>query len=345
MQKEKKQKNKQSDVNEGSKSVITSIEDEKAYISIDELVNQGINAGDIGKLKSAGICTIKGFLMVTKKELLNIKGISEQKLEKMQGAAQKLENLTFMNANEVLLKRNKIKRITTGSNALDDMLCGGVESQAITEVFGEFRTGKTQLALTLCVTAQLQQEQRGGNGKVIFIDTENTFRPERIQQICQRFNVDSNSILENIKVARAYTVDHLNSLLLHAAKQMYIEEFSLLIVDSIMAPFRVDFAGRGELSERQQILGRTLSRLIKISEQFNVAVFIVNQVMADPSGTMGDCKKPIGGNILAHASTTRLYLKKGKGENRICKVYDSPLIPETECTYKISEGGIVDSTD
>lgn len=144
-------------------------------------------------------------------------------------------------------------------------------------------------------------------------------------------------------MARAYTVDHLNQLLLHAAKQMYVEEYSLLIVDSIMAPFRVDYIGRGELSERQQVLGRTLSRLIKISEQFNVAVFICNQVMSDPGNTMGgDIRKPIGGNILAHASTTRLYLKKGKGEQRICKVFDSPLIPEGECSFQISEGGIID---
>ena len=124
---------------------------------------------------------------------------------------------------------------------------------------------------------------------------------------------------------------------------MYVEEYALLIVDSIMAPFKVDYTGRGELSERQQVLGKTMSRLLKISEQFNVAVFICNQVMSDPGNTMGgDPKKPIGGNVIAHASTTRLYLKKGKGETRICKVFDSPLIPESECLYQITNGGIDD---
>jgi len=127
---------------------------------------------------------------------------------------------------------------------------------------------------------------------------------------------------------------------------MFIEEYALLVVDSIMAPFRVDFSGRGELSERQQVLGRTLSRLIKIAEQFNVAVLICNQVMSDPGNTMGgDIKKPIGGNIMAHSSTTRLYLRKGKGDQRICKVYDSPLIPESECSYQIAKGGIIDCLD
>jgi len=132
-----------------------------------------------------------------------------------------------------------------------------------------------------------------------------------------------------------------------AAAKMYEETFALLIVDSIMAPFRVDFSGRGELSERQQVLGKTLSRLIKIAEQFNVAVFVTNQVMSDPGGTMayGDAKKPIGGNIMAHASTTRLYLRKGKGEQRVCKVYDSPLLPETEATFQLSLGGVTDPSD
>lgn len=133
---------------------------------------------------------------------------------------------------------------------------------------------------------------------------------------------------------------------MHTARQMFVEEYALLIIDSIMAPFRVDYSGRGELSERQQVLGRTMSRLIKIAEQFNVAVFICNQVMSDPGNTMGgDIKKPIGGNIMAHCSTTRLYLRKGKGEQRICRVYDSPLIPETECSYQISEGGIINCSD
>lgn len=115
-----------------------------------------------------------------------------------------------------------------------------------------------------------------------------------------------------------------------------------------MAPFRVDFSGRGELSERQQVLGKLLNKIQKISEQFNIGIFLSNQVMADPGATMAyaaDPKKPIGGNILAHASTTRLYLRKGKGEQRVCKIFDSPSLPESECIYQISDGGIIDPTD
>ena len=299
--------------------------------SIEKLQDYNVNAADINKLKNAGICTVKGLLMATKKELTNIKGISEQKIDKMIEAAQKIEGLGFSKASDVLVKREHIRKITTGSRNLDTLLQGGIESMAITE--------------TLCVTAQLPKENGGGHGKVIYIDTENTFRPERIKEIAKRFEVDENETLDNILVARAYTVDHLNQLLMYAASKMYDDDYALLVVDSIMAPFRVDYTGRGELSERQQVLGKTLSRLLKIAEQFNVAVFLTNQVMADPGGSSAfacDPRKPVGGNIMAHASTTRLYFKKGKGEQRICKIYDSPLIAETECNFAISLGGIVD---
>jgi len=154
--------------------------------------------------------------------------------------------------------------------------------------------------------------------------------------------------LGNILVGRAYTVDNLNAMIMQAAAQMCQDTFALLVVDSIMAPFRVDYSGRGELATRQQDLGKTLKKLQMISEQFNVAVFITNQVMSDPGGGMTyavDPKKPVGGNILAHASTTRLSLRKGKGEQRVCKIYDSPSVPEGEAIYQLSEGGIIDATD
>ena len=316
--------------------------------SIDRLQEHNINAADINKLKSAGICTAKGLLMVTRKELLSIKGISDQKIDKMIEAAQKIESLGFSTASDVMEKRKHIRRITTGSSNLDKLLLGGIESMAITEAFGEFRTGKTQLSHTLCVTAQLPSEQGGGYGKVIYIDTENTFRPERIKEISKRFELDENQTLDNILVARAYTVDHLNQLLMAAASKMYEDNYALMIVDSIMAPFRVDYTGRGELSERQQVLGKTLSRLLKIAEQFNVAVFMTNQVMSDPGGNTAfacDPRKPVGGNIVAHASTTRLYFRKGKGEQRVCKIYDSPLLPESECTFCLGDGGVCDPND
>ncbi|KAG7578328.1 DNA repair Rad51/transcription factor NusA alpha-helical [Arabidopsis thaliana x Arabidopsis arenosa] len=309
-------------------------EDEDLFEMIDKLVAQGINAGDVKKLQDAGIHTCNGLMMHTKKNLTGIKGLSEAKVDKICEAAEKIV-------------RKSVVKITTGCQALDDLLGGGIETSAITEAFGEFRCGKTQLAHTLCVTTQLPTNMKGGNGKVAYIDTEGTFRPDRIVPIAERFGMDPGAVLDNIIYARAYTYEHQYNLLLGLAAKMSEEPFRILIVDSIIALFRVDFTGRGELADRQQKLAQMLSRLIKIAEEFNVAVYMTNQVIADPGGGMfiSDPKKPAGGHVLAHAATIRLLFRKGKGDTRVCKVYDAPNLAEAEASFQITQGGIADAKD
>eukprot|EP01135_Chromosphaera_perkinsii_P011912 Nk52_evm29s2531 gene=Nk52_evmTU29s2531 len=276
--------------------------------------------------------------------------MSEAKMEKIKEAAAKITDTGFMTALEYNSHRARVLKIGTGSEELNKLLGGGLESMSITEIFGEFRTGKTQICHTLCVTTQLPIQMGGGNGKVAYIDTEGTFRPERLVQIAERFELDPEGVMENVMYARAYTSEHQMELIAMCAAKFAEERgiFKLLIIDSIMALFRVDFSGRGELSERQQKLAQMLSRLIKIAEEFNVAVLVTNQMMADPGAGMtfvADPKKPIGGHILAHASTTRLMLRKGRGETRICKIWDSPNLAESECMFQISEGGIIDAKE
>lgn len=190
----------------------------------------------------------------------------------------------------------------------------------------------------------------GANGKAAYIDTEGTFRPERIKQIASRFNLDPDEACENVIFARAYNSEHQMELITQLAARFAEEKgvYRVLIVDSIIALFRNDYSGRGELAERQQKLNQMLGRLMKIAEEFNMAVFITNQMCSDPGGGLtfvADPKKPIGGHVLAHASTTRLSLRKGRAENRIAKIYDSPDVPEAEAMYAIAVGGIIDSTE
>ncbi|XP_074647662.1 meiotic recombination protein DMC1/LIM15 homolog [Tubulanus polymorphus] len=325
-------------------------DDESFFQDIDLLQNHGINVADIKKLKQSGICTIKGVQMTTRKKMCNIKGISEAKMEKIKEASNKLSDPGFLTALDYSEKRKLCFRISTGSQELDKLLGGGIESMAITEAFGEFRTGKTQISHTLCVTTQMPGANGYTGGKVVLIDTENTFRPDRLRDIADRFNLDQNAVLDNVLYARAYTSEHQYELLDYVAAKFHEElgVFKLLIVDSIMALFRVDYSGRGELADRQQKLAQMLSRLQKISEEYNVAVFITNQMTSDPGATMSfqaDPKKPIGGHILAHASTTRISLRKGRGELRIAKIYDSPDLPENEATYAITAGGIADGKE
>ena len=301
------------------------------------------------KLLESGYYTVESIAYTPKKQLLNIKGISEAKADKILLEATKLVPMGFTTATEFHQRRAEIVYITTGSREFDKLLGGGLETGSITELFGEFRTGKTQLCHTLAVTCQLPIEQGGGAGKCLYIDTEGTFRPERLVACAQRFGLNPDEVLDNVAYARAYNSDHQSALLTQASAMMSESRYALLIVDSATALYRTDFSGRGELSARQMHLARFLRTLLRLADEFGVAVVISNQVVATVDGAASmfnaDPKKPIGGNIMAHASTTRLYLRKGRGEQRICKIYDSPCLPEAEAVFSINADGIGDATD
>ena len=297
--------------------------------------------------------TVQHVLRMPKRKLEQVKGISSAKAEKIQEAATKLvgTDRSFQTAKDLQAQRDQnVYRVTTGCVELDEILGGGVESGSITELYGEWRCGKTQLCLTLCVTSFLPREVRGGEGRALFLDTEGTFRPERLGPIAARFELDHDFVMENVVYERILNCDHLDARLNDAAALFADEEtngpFRVLVVDSIIAPFRQEFPGRGELAERQQRIGAAMAQLKIISEVFNVAVIITNQVTADPGAAaafVADPKKAVGGNIIAHISDTRLSLRKGKGEQRVCKVVDSPMMPEAEATFAISPGGITNA--
>lgn len=277
--------------------------------------------------------------------MLTVKGISEAKADRLLAAAAEYVPMGFTTATDFHKRRSELICLTTGSKQLDTLLGGGIETGSITEVFGEFRTGKSQLCHTLAVTCQLPIDMGGGEGKCLYIDTEGTFRPIRLVSIARRYGLNEEDALDNVAYARAYNADHQLQLLNQAAQMMAESRFSLLIVDSIMALYRTDFSGRGELSARQMHVAKYMRALQRLADEFGIAVVITNQVVAQVDGGMSfnpDPKKPIGGNILAHASTTRLSLKKGRAEQRICKIYDSPCLPESECVFAIYEDGIAD---
>ncbi|KAJ3558548.1 hypothetical protein NM688_g863 [Phlebia brevispora] len=330
------------------------------FDSVDELQQHGINVQDILKLKAAAINTVSGVNMTTRRQLLKIKGMSEAKVEKIKEAAHKILGSSFATGLEIQEKRKRVLAISTGSKNVDTILGGGIMSQSITEVYGEFRTGKTQLAHTMSVVAQLPPDMGGASGKA------RTFRPDRIRSIAERFGVNGDMALENILYARAFNSEHQMELINECSMRFAEDkDFRLLIVDSIMALFRTDYSGRGELSERQQKvtrrvllsvmylstcydmqLAQMLSKLSKLSEEFNIAILMTNQVQSDPGATMtfvaGGALKPIGGHILSHASATRMFLRKGRAEERVAKLVDSPDRPESEASYKLDEGGWAD---
>lgn len=297
-------------------------------------------------MQEAGYYTVESVAYAPKKSLTTIKGISEAKADKLLQEASKLVIMGFKSATEIHQIRANIVYVTTGSKELDTLLGGGIETGSITEIFGEFRSGKSQLCHTLAVNCQLPISMGGAEGKCLYIDTEGTFRPQRLIAVAERYKISGESILDNVACARAYNTDHQTQLLIQASAMMTESRYALLIVDSATGMYRTDYCGRGELNARQIHLARFLRMLLRIADEHGVAVVITNQVVAQVDGAAsmfgGDQKKPIGGHIIAHASTTRLYLRKGRGETRICKIYDSPCLPESEATFAINADGIGD---
>ena len=257
--------------------------------------------------------------------------------------------LGFTTASMVQQSRQDTIMISTGASKLDELLGGGFESGSLTEIYGEFRTGKTQLCHTLAVTCQLPLAQGGAEGKAMYIDTEGTFRPQRLIAIAERFGMDPGAVLDNVAYAKAHNTEHQCELLLAAAGMMAEARFGVIIVDSVTNLYRTEYEGRGELSARQMHLGKFLRHLTRLADEYGVAVVVTNQVVANPDGNAmfagANALKPIGGNIMAHASTTRLALRKGRGENRIAKIACSPVLPESEAQFSISESGVEDAKD
>ncbi|KAI9229046.1 MAG: Rad51-domain-containing protein [Piptocephalis tieghemiana] len=314
-------------------------------LPIHKLEESGISPQDTKKLLDAGYHTVESIAYTPKKELLNVRGISEAKADKIAAEASKLVPMGFTTATEYHQRRSELVMISTGSSELNKLLGGGLETGSVTEIFGEFRTGKSQLCHTLAVTCQLPIDMGGGEGKCLFIDTEGTFRPARLLATAERFGLNGEEVLDNVAYARAYNSDHQTQLLIQASAMMTESRYALLIVDSATSLYRTDFSGRGELSARQMHLARFLRMLLRLADEFGVAVVITNQVVSQVDGGamfVADPKKPIGGNIIAHASTTRLYLRKGRGEQRVCKIYDSPCLPESEAIFSINADGIGD---
>ncbi|KAH9566861.1 hypothetical protein CY35_04G151900 [Sphagnum magellanicum] len=303
-------------------------------------------ATDVKKSKDAGFVTVEAVARAAKKELVAIKGLSDAKVDKITEAASKLVPMGFTSARQMHEQRAELIQITTGAKELDKTLEGGIETGSITEIYGEFWTGKSQLCHTLCVTCQLSL---GGEGKALYIDAEGTFRSQRLLQIAERFGLNGDEVLDNVAYARAHNTDHQMRLLLEAASMMADTRFVLVVVDSATALYRSDYTGRAELAPQQMHLGRFLRGLQKIADEFGVAVVVTNQVVAqvDSGSSMfsGPQVKPIGGKIMAHASTTRLSLRKGRGEERMCKVVAFPCLAEQEAPFQIALEGVTDAKD
>lgn len=312
----------------------------KKITDVSELPGVGEKIGE--KLKNAGYIDMMAVAAASPMEIANAATIGEPTASKIITAAREVLDIGIEKATKVLERRKNIGRISTGSKNLDTLLGGGIETQAVTELHGAFGSGKTQVGFQLAVNVQKPREKGGLDGGCVFLDAENTFRPERIKQIAEGSGMDPEKVLENIYVARCYNSDHQMVITDKIDELIKEKNIKLLIVDSVTSNFRADFTGRGELAMRQQKLNRHLHKLQRLSDIYNIAIYITNQVMSRPDILFGDPTAPIGGHILGHFSTHRVYLRKSKGNTRIARVIDSPVLPEGETVFIIVPEGIRD---
>ena len=311
---------------------------------------EGIGPTTARKLKEAGIVSVMDFAVASAEELAVDLNSSKESAASFIMAAQKLlreSNILekeFVTADSALEKRKAMLRCSTGSRALNELLLGGIETQAVTEFYGEFGSGKSQICHTLCAIATQPVEAGGLDGGVIYIDTEGTFRPERLNQIARARALEPSHVLKNVAICKIYNSSHLELIVKDIGK--YINDFKakLVIIDSIISLHRAEFPGRGTLADRQQRLNSILHKLIRLSEIFNIAIVITNQVQSSPDTFFGDPTKAAGGNVLGHASTYRIYLKKS-GENRVARMIDSPYHPYSDARFTLNEKGADDLED
>ncbi|UCC33991.1 MAG: DNA repair and recombination protein RadA [Candidatus Bathyarchaeota archaeon] len=306
---------------------------------------EGVGSAIASKLKSGGITTVEAIVVTPPREIAEKTGIGFNTCLKIAAAARKLVHVDFITAEELWKKRQNMLRCSTGSKNIDTLLGGGIETQAMTEFIGEYGVGKTQICLMLCVFAQLPSEKGGLDGKVVYVDTEGTFMPERVYEIANAMGLDSHETLENIFLARAYNSSHQCLLIDRLSEFCPENNIKLVIVDSMIGHFRGEYIGREHLSERQQKLNGLLHRLLRLTEAFNLSVVVTNQVQANPAQFFGDPNRPAGGHVMAHACTHRVYLRKGGKGTRLAKVIDSPYLPENSTRFRITEKGIEDVED
>ena len=315
--------------------------DEKAIDNIEDL--PGVGPATADKLRESGFTDLMDIAVVSPQELASIAEIGLPTATRIiQEAGKKVQKDEFRTGNELYEKRQQVGKISSGSKTFDELLGGGFESQAIVELFGEYGSGKTQIAHQLCVIVQLPKEKGGLDGHAFYIDTENTFRPERIKQMAEGYELDPEDVLSKIHVARAYNSSH-QMLLVDKVKELSKDvPARLLVVDSLTAHFRAEYVGRGTLADRQQKLNRHMHDILRWSDLNNGVVCVTNQVAAKPDAFFGDPTRPIGGHIVGHTATFRVYLRKSKGPKRIARLIDSPHLPEGEAVFSITETGVRD---
>jgi len=309
--------------------------------TIEEL--PGVGPATAEKLREAGLNDLMAVAVASPATLADVAEIGTNVAQKIILAAREAADVGGFETGDIILERRKsVAKLTTGAKALDELLGGGLETQAITECYGEFGAGKSQIAHQLAVNVTRSLDEGGLDSDTVWIDSEQTFRPERIKQMSDAFGLDTEAILKRVHVARAFNSHH-QMLLVDKANEL-VKDFPirLIVVDSLTAHFRAEYVGRGVLAERQQLLNKHIHDLMRFGDVHNAVIYVTNQVHSKPDAFFGDPTRPVGGHVVGHSATFRVYLRKSKGGKRIARLIDSPNLPEAEAVFTVSEEGVRD---
>lgn len=314
----------------------------------------GVGPATAKKLKDAGFDSIEAVAVSSPFEIASTADISDETAQKIINAARQSVGIGgFATGNQVLEQNKFIGKLSFGNRALDDLMGGGIETNTITELYGESDSGKTQIGHQMAVNVQLPKNLGGLEGSTIIIDTENTFVPEKIKQIVAGVSTKNGieyvpeEFLENIHAAKARNSNH-QMLLIDTAIKLADElkntskPVRLLVVDSLTGHFSAEYAGRSALANMQQKLNKHMHDLMKFANLYNAAVLVINQTVSNHSAFFGNSAKSIGGQIVKHNAPFRLYLRKSNGEKRIARLVDSPNLPEGEAVFLVTAEGLKD---
>jgi DNA repair protein RadA len=316
---------------------------QKKYEFIEDI--PGVGPATAEKLREMGYQTVESLATATIKELTEA-SVGEKQAAKVIAEARDSLALSFIRADELIKMRQNVRRLTTNSKQVDELLGGGLETQTITEFYGEYGVGKSILCHQLAVNVQLPEEKGGLNGSALYIDTENTFRPEWIVRMAKAMGLDPTETAKRIIYSEAFNSDHQILVLDKSDKVIQENNVKLIIVDSLTAHFRSEYLGREMLAERQQKLNSHLHRLVRLSRAFNACAVVTNQVMSKPDQFFAMAVEAVGGHIVSHTSHTRVFLRRtSSGPVRICRLVSSPYLPEGERIFKITEEGNKDITE
>jgi len=315
-------------------------EDKPKYERVEDM--PGVGPATVEKLKEMGFNTVESLATATIKELTSA-GVGEKQAVKIVSEARGSIALTFIRADELMEMRKNVLRLSTGSKSFNDLVGGGVETQTITELYGEYGVGKSILCHQMSVNVQLPVEKGGLNGNALYIDTEQTFRPEWVIRMAENLGLEPEKAAQNIIYSEAYNSDHQILILEKADKVIKENNIKIIIIDSLTAHFRSEYLGREMLAERQQKLNNHMHRLTRLSRAFNAAAVVTNQVMSKPDAFFAMGVEAVGGHIVAHTSHTRIFLRKASGGAvRIARLVSSTYLPEGERIFRITENGIED---